>query len=693
MRYEDNRWWFPTWDHPTDRFTVDTHITVPDGLVARGLGPLVGSQPAEPGWTRWDFALQEEVVAYLVTVVAGAYQVVEIPGGPVPIEVLAGPGVDPARIRRVMEPVPAQIAWYAELLDEPFPYPLARFAFVQRYMYGGMENPSLTLIRDGYLPERDDPLHLDRPEDVLAHEVVHHWFGDSLTCYGWNEWWLNEGFARFYEKRWAGHAHGEDVWARANRDGYRWARGADRALAPDAANRRDPVVSWGGSYPKGAHALRALEVFLGEDVFDAGIRAYVERNRGRLVETADLRRALEDVSGEPLSWFFDQWVRGRGVPHWDVTSSWADGRLTLTFVPDQDQAIFHTPLEVELGTSTGGRTERVWLDGDTTHLVLPLPERPRYIALDPRWGVLGSFTHDQAEAAWIAQLDAVAAPARQEALSALGGLDSSEAVVEALLGRLASEPAPRARVAILEALAGHGSHPRVEEALLELATSAVTSLEAYEAVSALPSSARCLDTLERLSLQAEDPWVRGGAFERLDRLEPGRAVPVARRILRRADPGREGWLHARALQTLAREGDLQILARFAGDPRSRVRRRASQTLGEHLREGGQPGQERLQAQLAAAVLPRLDDPEWASREAALRAAIGLRVIDLPALEQFLARNPDPALDELAREAMVAIRNPGPTGSTLEERLQALEGRLDASGERLDELESGTASTR
>ncbi len=659
---EDNRWWFPTWDHPTDRFTVDTHVEVPSDLTVRALGELVERTPQQDGTTRWSFSLDEPVVGYLVTLVAGPYRVFTF-DGPVPIEVLAPPWADEALVRRAVEPIADQIRYFSELFGLPFPYSRFRAAFVQRFPYGGMENPTLTVLHTRVLAETAAAMDLRYSERVLAHEVAHHWFGDLLTCYGWNEWWLNEGFARYYELRWMEHHHGEDVGAVFFHGQLEQALDVERALAPrHPSAQSDGLFSsntWSGAYPKGAAVLRGLELLLGRDVFDAGIRRYVAEHRGRLVESDDLRRALEDVSGQPLGWYFRQWVETGGSPRWDVERRRTAGGLELVVLPDAEAPAFQTPLTVEIGIGEGSVLHRSWLAAGRTHVVLPLDDRPRFVALDPAWAVPGRLELEQEPAAWLAQLRYARHPmARVRALRALGHVDADPTVLEALHRYAHSDRDVALRALAMESLGAHGAP--AEAALLDAIDVPEATLRRAVAA-ALPATPDGIAALERM---LGDPHgsVRVAAMERLAEHAPHERASYAARLLRSPDPSRQGWIHGVALRTLGEEGQGEPILRFLDDPRHLVRRFALRALKKALDTTKEEKEKKIsardrarwQARLARAVERALDDPEYAMRKQALEAAAALRPEDRPLLEQFILQNPVPALDERARAALDAI---------------------------------------
>src|SRR5690606_24509373 len=268
-----------------------------------------GQEPAGAGWTRFRYRLDRPIVSYLVAIVAGEYATY-VDESEIPLTYIVPRTVGEEAARRSLGVTAEQVPWFSELLGHPFPYGSYRQAFVSRFLYGGMENATLTVLSDRLLLAH--PSARDRStEEVVAHELAHQWFGDLLTCYGWRELWLNEGFASFYTGRWLEHRYGADRYA-AEQRGWMTAALHDPAPMSPRAWSKVPGRDNAAVYVRGASVLHMLRTHLGTDVFDAGIREYVARNADRLVETDDLRRALEDVSGQHLGWLFEQWVHGTG---------------------------------------------------------------------------------------------------------------------------------------------------------------------------------------------------------------------------------------------------------------------------------------------------------------------------------------------------------------------------------------------
>lgn len=695
---EDNRWWFPGWDHPNDRFTVTTHVTAPEQLVVRALGEQVARSPVEGGRSRWSFALDQPVVNYLVTLVAGDYQVVEL-DGPVPIEVLAARTVPRAVVERTAADLPDMVDFYAELLDEPFPYSRLRLVYVQRFLYGGMENPTLTVMNDNLLVAHDDALARRRSNEVSAHEVVHHWFGDLVTCHGWNPWWLNEGFARYYEERYIGHRYGDEAMAVNLLAASHSARELPRALEPSALTREPdtPIATWNGSYPKGAMVLHGLREDLTPGVYDKGIAHYIDANRLGFVEGNDLRRSLEALSGTSLVWFFDQFVTGRGLPAYTVSSSFGDGELVLTIEPKDDTGVFHLPVVVEIGTSSGPVRRTLQLDGSTTRLQLPLDTAPDWLVVDPDRTRLASFDHEQSTAAWIAALTRSERPTvRLLAMNALGNGDGHESALHALHAIARSDADVIYRSHAVHALGKHAALHMVAPWLRRLAVDEREGPLRRAAVQSLANTPESLDLLASIAFDDPLPAVQVSALRTLGEHDGQRAVEVARRRLQRPDTSLRGTVHANALSVLGEHGthrDHRALADGLSSSGYRTRQAAFWAVSDRL--GGLapgPARTRLQTTLAAAVAFHLDDPEFDARWLALEVARHLREEHIPMLQRFRAANPVESLDDQAAAAIRAIRTPWTDTETperldaLQRAVDALRNDLDTTKERLDELD-------
>ncbi|MFW6090202.1 MAG: M1 family metallopeptidase, partial [Gemmatimonadota bacterium] len=169
-------------------------------------------------------------------------------------------------------------------------------------------------------------------------------------------------------------------------------------IGSDASNR--PVVDErpdlfgllnSNSYPKGAWILHMLREMLGDEAFFEAIRAYFEQHAGGSADTDDVRRAMEEASGEDLGWFFEQWAYAPGFPRLDVsTRSVEDATLvTIEQVQSADWPTFRLPLEIEL-RDADGRTERreIWMEGRREILRFPSIAEVSELRVDPQGKVL-----------------------------------------------------------------------------------------------------------------------------------------------------------------------------------------------------------------------------------------------------------------------------------------------------------------
>lgn len=691
---EDHRHWFPSWDHPTDRFTLSTEITVDSDLTALANGTLTSKEAGADGKTTWSYRLDQRIVNYLVVIAAGAYQELPHEGARVPIASYIDADL-PRSAAGGLDTVVPMLHWFDEVLGTPYAYPQYRQVVVQSFMYGGMENTTTTILADGLLTKEawDDPRAAER---VVAHELAHQWFGDLLTCYGWRELWLNEGFATYWTNRWLEHAHPPEYAA------LRWQRNLS-----SARGQRHPMAlrSWAARegdgpnhnvYNRGATVLRMLEGFLGRDTFDAGIQLYVQRHADQLVETADLRRALEDVSGKHLGWLFDQWVYRPGAPDMKVTHSFhaaeEENPATVEVVltqGDHDPAwIF--PVTVEIGTADTSKRRTVWVDRAVTKVVLDVEAPPSWVMADPEQTVIASWDQKQSRDQWMAAMaQAPSWHTRLAAMSALSKLEEGDQLpfIRAAAAWVADPELDRdVRRQAAEAL-GARVMPESAAALVELRSVEPASVRA-SVMSALGKQAgdEPRAALRTAAARDEAAQVRAAALTALSTLDEDSALKLARTRLRDAPPVREA-----ALKVLGRHGDIKDLKRilpFLDGARTRgVRSAATREAWELVSR--HPDDEGARTRASRAIDMLLDSGDVRMRARAIQAlgqigdAESARRLQAYAANTLLTTHREWALDAARRIRSDERPPPKPPGK---DDLERLGERIDAIKKRLDEIE-------
>ena len=593
---EDARHWFPCHDKPHVKMTTELAVRVPPGFVALSNGELIEAETPKArakAW-RYRFRLDQPHPSYLMTLVVGQFAVVEdraaelADGRRIPVFYYV-PQARKADAKRSLGETPRMIELFSRLTGAPFPWPRYSQVVVSDFVFGGMENTTATTLYEHALVDARAALDVSS-HDLVAHELAHHWFGDFVTCRDWSHAWLNEGFATYFE-----HVERED---RLGRDEYdHGIRGDLESYLAEAGSRYSrPIVCRDYSepidlfdrhlYEKGALVLHMLRRELGDESFFAGVRRYLAQHAHGIVETNDLMRALEAVSGRSLERFFDQWVFRRGHPELKVKVSYEDGFVSVTVKQAQrtaEVAVFAFDFEIEVRNKSGEvsrHRKHVQLSDDA--LVIPLAERPAYVAFDPELRIVSDLTfeapadmlRDQLERGSKASIRFAAARAlakkndpttiealekrlqdekeawmvRAEAARALGK-SGSEAGLEAL-ARGTGIDHPKARRAVMGAL-GAFRKPAAFEALKGPARRDASYLVEAEAARSLGRT-RQPAAFELLKTLVDKPsWgdvIRMGALDGLSALRDEKAVPIALEHTRYGYPvrGRRAALSALA---------------------------------------------------------------------------------------------------------------------------------------------------
>ena len=369
---DEARHWFPSFDFPSDKATTEEYITAEKGETVVGNGEFLGKDENADGTETWHYKMPVPHSTYLVSFVIGKYVRVEDKYKDIPLSFYVYPGKESTAIKAFGE-TKNMIGVFEGLTGVAFPYNKYDQTVVARFQFGGMENITATTMADTEIFFADFDFGKNVVIDLVSHELAHSWFGDLVTCRNWAELWLNEGFATYMEAAYREKAFGRGDYMRKIRSD------AAEFLVDDSINRRRHALynlragdvsalfeNASTTYHKGGAVIHTLREQVGSEAFWKAINLYLNRHKLANVESPDLKKAMEESSGQDLGWFFDQWVYGAGSPRLDVKQSYSSRSKTLTLTVSQTQltdtitpAIFRLPMDILIKTASGESNQKI----------------------------------------------------------------------------------------------------------------------------------------------------------------------------------------------------------------------------------------------------------------------------------------------------------------------------------------------
>jgi len=304
------RTWFPGNDHPSDKASFTFRITVPEGLTVAANGTLVETIPGA-GTATFVWDMPEPMATYLATVVIG--DLVRIDRG------VAGGALLRDYLPADMGPeVPAPLARIGEMMEFFVglfgPYPFAEYGHaLVPGVPGALEDQTLCIfgreIIESYAPAYGEPTI----EEIVAHELAHQWYGDSVSPATWNDIWLNEGFATFAQWLWMEHDRGRGTYDATVAGIHGFMAEAPHPLPGDPGPSGDRMFHL-SVYLRGGLTLHALRVEVGDDTLFAILRAWAERHAYGNGSTPEFIALAEELSGADLDGLFDAWLYQEEMP-------------------------------------------------------------------------------------------------------------------------------------------------------------------------------------------------------------------------------------------------------------------------------------------------------------------------------------------------------------------------------------------
>lgn len=436
--------WFPTIDSPNERMSQELYIRVRKDFVTLSNGSLIYSDFHDDG-TKTDYWKQDlQHPPYLTMLAAGDFMIsrdfwTKKNGDRISVDYYTEPEFAPYAFR-VFGNTPKMMSYFSEVLDYEYPWDKYAQIVVRDYVSGAMENTS-AVIHGEFLNMTDRELIDYDYENIIAHELFHHWFGDLVTCESWSHLSLNESFATYAEYLWIEHNKGRDD---ADHQGLQSAAG----YFEEARYKQLPLIRYdyadkedmfdAHSYNKGGRVLHMLRAMLGDEAFFASLQRYIKQNAFKDAELDHFRLACEEVTGQDLSWFFDQWFFQAGHPVLSVSYFIDEEEKKVQAVVRQTQEevfpTFSFSAKVMIQTRNGQVEHEVFVTEAEQLFNFPYTDSIQNIAFDAAGTVLCQKTEVKDITWWMHQLKTNPyLPARIEAFAYLSDSEVQQQAADVAL--------------------------------------------------------------------------------------------------------------------------------------------------------------------------------------------------------------------------------------------------------------------
>jgi aminopeptidase N len=311
---------FPSNDHPSDKARFTVRITAPNDRMGVAGGRLI-TKYRHGADTTWVYRTEHPIPTDVLAIAVGKFRELR-QTGPHQLPVhsylalgsLQGQTFTDA-MQAEAQQTPAQIAWLEQQIGRPFPFEqYGVLGLASGYDGVALETATLSTFGAALsLPAKDEA-------SSLVHELTHQYFGDAVAVRSWDDMWLSEGHARYYERKYAAARGFTDLDAEL-KDLYE-ADQQSRTENGPMGRVTNPLGLLFDTDVPGQLMLTGLNTMVGDQTFRRIEQTFFDRYGDRTASTQDYIDVANEVTGRDLTKYFDDWIYGSTTPPMPGRPNW-----------------------------------------------------------------------------------------------------------------------------------------------------------------------------------------------------------------------------------------------------------------------------------------------------------------------------------------------------------------------------------
>lgn len=389
---ESNRYWFPGYDYPNDFRTTDLKLTVDQGLTAVASGILINKKVSADGTVTFHYQSKVPHANHNTSFIVGEFTDVKQAYNTIDLHNYSYTNEVEATTASV-ERLPDMVKFFSDYTGVNYPFPAYSQVFVQDIQWGA---PGLGVAAQSENMVDDYDTHADYLylwDGLEGESLASQWTGCYVTPADWSHQWLNKGLSRYLSGLYNIHKNGVDeflLWQHALADQAFYMADWNAGVCEPVVSKNYSGVGGNAPYYYGASVMRMLHKQVGDEKWKKILHLYFGRNAQKPVTTDDFRKAVEEITGDPMEWFFDQWVYRVGHPVFEITKNYSASTKQLTLIvkqlqkPDSSQlypqaGYFQGKIEIEIDN----KVETVWLNAQPENIItITASQEPKFVNFD-----------------------------------------------------------------------------------------------------------------------------------------------------------------------------------------------------------------------------------------------------------------------------------------------------------------------